>query len=112
MEINFKEIAGAFVVLFAILDIIGAIPIIINLQRKTGKVPALKVSTISWALLVIIYFLGDGVLALFGVDVESFAVAGSIVVLAIGFEMIFDITIFRHDSTPKGASPSCRWSSR
>lgn len=101
MEINFKEIAGAFVVLFAILDIIGAIPIIINLQRKTGKVPALKVSTISWALLVIIYFLGDGVLALFGVDVESFAVAGSIVVLAIGFEMIFDITIFRHDSTPK-----------
>ncbi len=104
MEINFKEIAGAFVVLFAILDIIGAIPIIINLQRKTGKVPALKVSTISWALLVIIYFLGDGVLALFGVDVESFAVAGSIVVLAIGFEMIFDITIFRHDSTPKGTS--------
>lgn len=104
MEINFKEIAGAFVVLFAILDIIGAIPIIINLQRKTGKVPALKVSTISWALLVIIYFLGDGVLALFGVDVESFAVAGSIVVLAIGFEMIFDITIFRHDSTHKGAS--------
>ena len=104
MKINFKEIAGAFVVLFAILDIIGAIPIIINLQRKTGKVPALKVSTISWALLVIIYFLGDGVLALFGVDVESFAVAGSIVVLAVGFEMIFDITIFRHDSGPKSAS--------
>ena len=48
MEMNIKEIAGAFVVLFAILDITGSIPIIIDLQHKTGKVPALKVTLISW----------------------------------------------------------------
>ena len=104
MEMNIKEIAGAFVVLFAILDITGSIPIIIDLQHKTGKVPALKVTLISWILLTIIYFLGDGVLSLFGVDVESFAVAGSIIILAIGFEMTFDITIFKDDAGPKEVS--------
>jgi len=104
MALNFKEIAGAFVVLFAILDITGSIPIIIDLQHKTGRVPAFKVTLISWVLLTIIYFLGDGVLSLFGVDIESFAVAGSIVILAIGFEMIFDITIFKYDAGPKEMS--------
>ena len=104
MAINFKEIAGAFVVLFAILDITGSIPIIIDLQHRTGKVPAFKVTIISWLLLTIIYFLGDGILSLFGVDIESFAVAGSIVILAIGFEMIFDITIFKYDSGPQSLS--------
>ena len=98
MAMSLKEIAGAFVVLFAILDITGSIPIIIDLQHKTGRVPAFKVTLISWVLLTIIYFLGDGVLSLFGVDVESFAVAGSIVILAIGFEMIFDINIFKYAS--------------
>lgn len=100
MIISLKEIAGAFMVLFAILDIAGSIPIIIDLQHKTGKVPALKVTLTSWILLTIIYFLGDGILSLFGVSVESFAVAGSIVILAIGFEMIFDITIFKYDRGP------------
>ncbi len=87
-------------VLFAILDITGSIPIIIDLKHKTGNVPALKVTLISWIMLAIIYFVGDSILALFGVSVESFAVAGSIVILAIGFEMIFDITIFKYDSGP------------
>lgn len=100
MAISLKEIAGAFMVLFAILDITGSIPIIIDLKHKTGKVPAFKVTLISWIMLAIIYFVGDSILALFGVSVESFAVAGSIVILAIGFEMIFDITIFKYDSGP------------
>ena len=78
MALSIKEIAGAFVVLFAILDITGSIPIIIDLQHKTGKVP--------------------------GVDIESFAVAGSIIILAIGFEMTFDITIFKYDAGPKEVS--------
>lgn len=91
-------------VLFAILDITGSIPIIIDMQHKTGKIPALKVTVISWVLLTIIYYLGDGVLSLFGVDIKSFAVAGSLVILAISFEMIFDVTIFRYDSSPEGVS--------
>lgn len=104
MAINGKEIIGAFVVLFAILDIIGSIPIIVDLQRRTGKIPALKVSWISLVLLAGFYFAGDGVLSLFGVNIQSFAVAGSIVIFAIGFEMIFDIHIFKYDDSPKGMS--------
>lgn len=102
MSFDIKEIVGAFVVLFAILDIAGSIPIIIDLQKKTGPIPALKVSFISLALLTLIYFVGDGVLALFSVDVESFAVAGSIVIFAIGFEMLFDVKIFKYGDGPKG----------
>ena len=104
MAISIKEIVGAFVVLFAILDIIGSIPIIVDLQRRTGVIPALKVTLISLVLLAGFYFAGDGVLALFGVNIQSFAVAGSIVIFAIGFEMIFDIHIFKFDESPKGMS--------
>lgn len=104
MGFDIKEIAGAFMVMFAIIDIVGSIPIIIDLQHKTEKVPAMKVSVISLVLLVSIYFLGDGLLALFGVDIQSFAVAGSIIIFAIGFEMIFNISIFKYDDSPKGMS--------
>lgn len=102
--IDLKEIAGAFVVLFAILDIVGSIPVIIDLKRKTGPIESSKISLISWFLLVLFYFMGDGVLSLFGVDIQSFAVAGSMVILAIGFEMIFDIHIFKYDDSPQGVS--------
>lgn len=102
MSFDIKEILGAFVVLFAILDIAGSIPIIIDLQKKTGPIPAFKVSVISLALLTLIYFLGDGILSLFSVDIESFAVAGSIVIFAIGFEMLFDVKIFKYGDGPKG----------
>ena len=104
MAINIKEIVGAFVVLFAILDIIGSIPIIVDLQRRTGKIPAMKVTLISMVLLAGFYFAGDGVLSLFGVNIQSFAVAGSIVIFAIGLEMIFEIHLFKYDDSPKGMS--------
>jgi len=104
MEIISKEIIGAFVVLFAILDIVGSIPIIIDLQRKTGKIPALKVTLISLLLLAGFYFAGDGVLSLFGVNIQAFAVAGAIVIFAVGLEMIFDIHIFKYDDSPQGMS--------
>lgn len=104
LSFDIKEITGAFVVLFAILDILGSVPIVIDIQRKTGYISPIKVSLVSWALLTLFYFAGDGVLALFGVNISSFAVAGSIVVLAVGFEMIFDIHIFRYEESPKGMS--------
>ena len=90
--------------LFAILDIVGSIPIIIDLQEKTGKIPAMKVSVISLLMLLIFYFVGDIILKLFGVDIQSFAVAGSIVIFAVGVEMIFGITIFNYNDSPKGMS--------
>lgn len=104
MVLNIKEIAETFVVMFAILDIVGSIPVIIDLQHKTGKIPAIKVSLISWILLVFFFFAGDGILSLFGVDIQSFAVAGSMVIFAVGCEMIFDIQIFKYDDSPKSMS--------
>lgn len=102
--IDFKEIVSAFVVLFAILDIVGSIPVIIDVKNKTGPIQSTKISLIAGFLLVLFYFMGDGILSLFGVDIQSFAVAGSIVILAIGFEMIFDIHIFKYDDSPQGVS--------
>ena len=96
MGFNLKEVISAFVVLFAIIDIVGSIPIIIDLQKKPGGVPPLKISVISFALLIAFYFLGDVVLSLFGVNISSFAVAGAIVIFAVAVEMIFDIEVFRY----------------
>jgi multiple antibiotic resistance protein len=104
MKINLKEILSAFTVLFAIIDIIGSIPIIIDFQKKPGGVPALKISLISFALLIGFFFLGDGVLALFGVNISSFAVAGAIVIFAVAVEMTFDIEVFRHKGPPEVSS--------
>lgn len=96
MNLNFKEILGAFMVLFAILDIVGSVPIIIDLQKKNGQIPAMKVSLISLVLLVGFYFLGDFTLSLFGVNISSFAVAGAIVIFAVAIEMIFDVELFKY----------------
>lgn len=104
MNFNLKEVLEAFVVLFAILDIVGSIPVIIDIKNKTGAINPMKISTISLSLLALFYFMGDGILALFGVDIQSFAVAGSIVILAVGMEMIFDIQIFKYEDSPKGVS--------
>lgn len=104
MQINFKHILSAFTVLFAIIDIVGSIPIIIDLQKKTGGVPSLKIALISFGLLIAFFFLGDGVLALFGVNISSFAVAGAIVIFAVAVEMIFDIEVFRYEGPPQVSS--------
>ena len=82
MSFSFKEIISAFIVLFAIIDITGSLPIIIDLRSKGAKIGPLKVSLISFAILVAFLFAGEGLLSLFGVDVHSFAVAGAIIMVA------------------------------
>ena len=104
MELSFKEIAGAFVVLFAIFDIFGSIPIIIDIKQKRGQIPANKVAIISLLISTIFLFIGDYILSLFGVDIQSFAIAGAIVIFAVGVEMIFDIQMFHYENSPEGMS--------
>ena len=104
LGINFKEIVGAFVVLFAILDIVGSIPVIIDIKNKTGPIQSKKISLIAWFLLVLFYFMGDGVLALFGVDIQSFAVAGSLVILVLAIEMILGVELMKNDGPTKSAT--------
>ncbi len=92
----FQELISAFIVLFAVLDIIGAIPIILDLKQKGRSVNALKATLIALALLLGFFFAGDMMLKLFQVDIASFAIAGSVVLFLMALEMILDIEIFKN----------------
>ena len=102
-DISIQELASAFMVLFAVIDITGAVPIINDIQNKGHKISAIKAALASYILLVAFLFVGDGLLNLFSVDISSFAVAGSLVIFVLAVEMIFGIPIFKNDS-PSGTA--------
>ncbi|MEG0701092.1 MAG: MarC family protein, partial [Muribaculaceae bacterium] len=89
--ISFQEIISAFIVLFAVIDIVGSIPIIINLKQKGKKVDARKATLLSFALMIGFFYGGDLMLKLFHVDIQSFAVAGALVIFLMSLEMILDV---------------------
>ena len=101
---NFQQILSAFIVLFAVIDILGAIPIIIDLKDKGKDVNALKATLISFLLLLGFFYAGDILLRLFHVDIESFAVAGAFVIFLLSLEMILDIEIFKNQGPIKEAT--------
>ena len=94
--INFKELISVTLVLFSVIDIIGSIPILIGLQKKGIRIEAAKASGISLLIMTIFLYGGESLLHLFGIDVESFAVAGAIILFLMGMEMVMGIHIF-HD---------------
>lgn len=100
---NLQQMISAFIVLFAVIDIIGSIPIIINLKEKGKEVNALKATLISFALLIGFFYAGDMMLKLFHVDIESFAVAGAFVIFLMSLEMILDVEIFKNQGPIKEA---------
>ena len=104
MSFSFKEIISAFIVLFAIIDITGSLPIIIGLREKGAKISPLRVSLISFVILVAFLFAGEGLLSLFGVEINSFAVAGSIVIFIYGMEMILGREIINNDGPASAAN--------
>lgn len=95
MNFNFKEIFTAFMVLFAVIDIIGNIPIIIDLRKKSGHIQSEKASLIAGFIMILFLFLGQSLLKLIGIDVNSFAVAGSFILFFIALEMILGITLYK-----------------
>ncbi len=97
MQLNFKEIFTAFMVLFAVIDIVGNIPIIIDLRKKSGHIQSEKASIISGVIMIVFLFLGERILNLIGIDVNSFAVAGSFILFFIALEMILGITLYKDD---------------
>lgn len=103
-DLSFKQITSAFIVLFAVIDIIGSIPIIINLKRQGKGVNALKATIISFLLLLGFFVAGDVLLKLFHVDIESFAVAGALIIFLLALEMILDIEIFKNTGPIKEAT--------
>lgn len=103
MNFSIKEIISAFMVLFAIIDITGSIPIIIDIKSKGGKVKPLFAAIGSLILFILFLIAGDGLLALFGVNIESFAVAGSIVIFVLALEMILGVELMKNDG-PGGSA--------
>ena len=103
-DFNFQQMISAFIVLFAVIDIIGSIPIIINLKEKGKDVNALKATVISFILMIGFFYAGDFLLKLFHVDIESFAVAGAFVIFLLSLEMILDIEIFKNNGPIKEAT--------
>ncbi len=97
MDLNFKEIFTAFMVLFAVIDIIGNIPIIIDLRKKSGHIQSEKASLIAGIIMILFLFLGQSLLSLIGIDVNSFAVAGAFILFFIALEMILGITLYKDD---------------
>lgn len=97
MTFNFKQIFTAFMVLFAVIDIIGNIPIIIDLRKKVGHIQSEKASLIAGFIMIVFLFLGQSLLNLIGIDVNSFAVAGAFILFFIALEMILGITLYKDD---------------
>ena len=99
MNLSFKEIATATMVLFAVIDIIGSIPIIISLREKSGKIKSGRASIIAAVVLTIFLFVGEEILNLIGINVNEFAVAGSLVLFFIAVEMVLGVTLFKQEES-------------
>lgn len=99
MEINFKEIITATMVLFAVIDIVGNIPIIIDLRNKFGHIQSEKASVIAGIIMISFLFLGKSILNLIGIDVNSFAVAGAFILFFLALEMILGISLYKEEET-------------
>jgi multiple antibiotic resistance protein len=98
LEVRVIDIITVFMVLFAVIDITGSIPYILEIKRKSGKIDAGKATLVAYVILVIFLFIGEPFLNLFGVDINSFAIAGSFVLLFLGLEMVLGIEFFKYES--------------
>lgn len=103
-RLNALQIASTFIVLFAVIDVLGSTPIFIDLKQQGRPVNALKATLISTSLLIGFFLAGDVMLRLFNVDIESFAVAGSLVIFLLALEMILDVVIFKNQGPIKEAT--------
>jgi multiple antibiotic resistance protein len=104
IHFNFKEIVSVTLILFSVIDIIGSIPVIVDLRQKSGHIQSGKATLVAGILMVAFLFVGERILSLFGVDVSSFAVAGAIILFILGMEMILGRNFFRHDSVASGTT--------
>ena len=104
-EIAFKEILTVTFTLFAVIDVVGSIPILASLRLKMGgTIRSTQATVVSGSLMILFLFLGKQFLGLLGLDVKSFAVAGSIVIFILGLEMILGHEFFKPDNNPKSGS--------
>jgi multiple antibiotic resistance protein len=95
--LNYNQILSVTMILFAIIDILGSIPIVISLRNKAGHIQSGKASIVASLLMILFLFVGEEMLKIIGLDVSSFAIAGSIVIFIIAMEMILGINLFKEE---------------
>ena len=103
-QFNWTELFKATTVLFAVIDIVGSVPIIIKLKERSGELHEVRTSVVSLAIMIGFLILGESILKLFGVTIEAFAVAGAFILFAMAMEMILGVRLFRDEVTGKTAS--------
>ncbi|WP_162416705.1 MarC family protein [Cyclobacterium roseum] len=103
---DFREILSVTLILFSVIDILGSIPIVINLRKKVGHIQSGKATIAAGILMVLFLVLGKSILQLFGIGVEDFAIAGALIIFALGAEMILGIEIFKPDPAAGSTSTS------
>src|SRR6056297_3132982 len=99
-ELNFLEILSASLVLFAVINIFGSIPIILAIKEKSGSISEERATIVSLLIMLGFLFIGQKLIGLIGIDIYSFAVAGSFVILFLALELILGVEIFKHEQTP------------
>lgn len=103
-QIQISQIITVSVTLFAVIDILGSVPILIGLKKKLGNINAVQVTLVSAALMFLFFFAGENVLNFMGLDIASFAIAGSIIIFCLGMEMTLGIEIFKTEPGMKSGS--------
>lgn len=103
-KFDFQEMISAFIVLFAVIDILGSVPIILSLKEQGRPVNAMKATVYSLALMLLFFFAGDLILKLFNVDIQSFAIAGALIIFLMALEMLLDVKIFKNTGPIKEAT--------
>lgn len=101
---SFKEILSVSLILFSIIDIIGNVPIVINLRKKAGHIQSAKATLVAGFIMVLFLFLGERILSLFGIDIGSFAIAGALIMFLIGMEMVLNVELFKQDPDSSSSS--------
>lgn len=101
---NFNEMLTATFALFAVIDILGSIPVLISFKNKMGHISSWRATLVSGALILLFFFLGEQFLSILGLDIASFAIAGSIVLFILGLEMVLGIEFFKGDPNIKAGS--------
>lgn len=95
---NYKQILSVTMILFAIIDILGSIPVVVSLRNKVGHIQSEKASLVALLLMILFLFIGEEMLNIIGLDISSFAIAGSVVIFIIAMEMILGINLFREEA--------------
>ena len=98
---DISEIVTVSFTLFAVIDVLGSLPVLISIKKKMGEINALLATLVSGGLMLLFFFIGEQMLKFMGLDIKSFAIAGSIVIFILGLEMVLGLELFKHDKDDK-----------